>query len=752
MLSSLARLLPLATTVERLVRQLGRIERGNQFMLAAAVIAVATPGAAAAIMERPLMRDFVGVNAYAAGHGPGRGFDPDLYAPVCRLVREYHSVKRDLADDPSVAPPWPRAKDGTDWSAVYEAWIQRGWRIDASLQFEMVAREKWRDLEAEARAYGRAYAREFGPSGARKLVESVEIGNEPPWNDEDFSRIFSAMAQGLREGDPKLRIVTSNVTVGPSGRWDKSIDCVAPHRASFDVLGVHVYPEIAQEPTWQRSYPENPKLLRYLNDVDALCRWRDQHAPEKEVWITEFGYDSSTKPAMPDGKFPQWIGITDTQQAQWLVRSILMFAAMPVNRAYIYFFNDRDIPSLHQSAGLTRNFQPKPSFHALAHLQRVLGDCRFTRVVTDEPGALRVHEFRHESAATKRVLVVWSPTGADVASRRVLPNVGGRLVRAERMPLSAANEAPIDEAPAVQRADGSIEVEVTESPVYLVLEDTPSAARTITASELNRWLRSLQSVPEPSVDRVIAGDPSTPVRGIAVVWMPTWAALREAEVRGCNVVVAHEPTFFSHHDLDGFEPANGSISPAARAAMIPTRDAKLRWIQDHGMVVIRCHDVLDLLAGGVVDSMIRELGFQDADVLVREPYYRVVKIEPAKRAAELGQALAKRFARLGQPGVAFYGDPDRLVRRLGLGTGYACEPWRFVELGADMGVSIDDRIKTWIESEWADDSGFPMVVIHHGTSEESGVRRLKEIIAQAYPGTPVHLIPQGFRARWLTGR
>ena len=63
------------------------------------------------------------------------------------------------------------------------------------------------------------------------------------------------------------------------------------------MLAVHVYPEVAQHPTWERSYPENPKLLRYLNDIEALCRWRDEHAPEKEVWVTEFGYDSSTKPA-----------------------------------------------------------------------------------------------------------------------------------------------------------------------------------------------------------------------------------------------------------------------------------------------------------------------------------------------------------------------------------------------------------------------------------------------------------------------
>ena len=158
------------------------------------------------------------------------------------------------------------------------------------------------------------------------------------------------------------------------------------------------------------------------------------------------------------------------------------------------------------------------------------------------------------------------------------------------------------------------------------------------------------------------------------------------------------------------------------------------------MVVIRCHDVLDLMPGGVVDSLATALGFSEADYLASARYYRVVRIEPAMRASELGVRLARSFAALGQPGVAFYGDPDRIVRSLGLGTGYACEPWRFVELGAEMCVTIDDRIKTWIETEWSDDSGYPMVVIHHGTSEEWGVRTLREMIATKFPELAVLLL------------
>lgn len=419
--------------------------------------------------RRPLMRDFVGINSHAHGHGGHRGFDPDLYRPVSRLLREYHRLTRDLGDDPSRPPAYPLSHDGMNWETVYGEWKSKGWDVFTSFEFEAIEREKWTDIETEGRTYGRAFARAFGPSSQHSLVKTISIGNEPTaWTDEDYSRMFRAMAQGAREGDPKIRIGTCNVTVGPSGRWTRNVETVALHREFYDILTLHVYAEIAEDPTWQRSYPEDPRLLHYLDQVEALCRWRDQHAPEKEVWITEFGYDSSTKKADPEGKLPHWIGVTDEQQAQWLVRSILVFASMPVARAYIYFFNDRDNPSLHSSAGLTRHFQPKPSFHALAHLQRRLGDYRFQRVVKDEPGRLRIQEFVRGKNADDLVWVVWSPTGEQRTMPTILSDVPGRLVSAERMPLSAKTDA----SPVVarQQTDGAIEVEVTESPLYLVLK------------------------------------------------------------------------------------------------------------------------------------------------------------------------------------------------------------------------------------------------------------------------------------------
>ncbi len=410
---------------------------------------------------RPLMRDFIGINGHTVQ------FKPELYQPVCRLVRDYHPVEWDLGKDTSELPPFPLAKNGVDWSNVYGSWRAKGWVVDACLMFETVKLADWMNLEPDARAYGQAFAREFGPSGRLPLVESVEIGNEPgKWSDADFSRIFKAMAEGIRAGDPKLKISTCNLTTSKSGDYEKSVSCVEKFSGLFDVLNVHTYAQLENWPTWRRSFPEDPKLPHYLQDVSNLCRWRDTNAPGKPVWITEFGYDSSTKPSEPTGGFSKWVGVTDTQKAQWLVRSLLVFSAMPVQRAYVYFFNDEDQPRLHSSSGITRRFKPKPSYYALAHLGRVLGDYRFQRMVTNQPAALRVQEYRNDS--NKIIWAAWSPTGEGKSFAAILDATPGRLLDAQHMPLDAAGVSA--KVTARQIAPGRVEVAVDESPVYLIFE------------------------------------------------------------------------------------------------------------------------------------------------------------------------------------------------------------------------------------------------------------------------------------------
>jgi len=143
----------------------------------------------------------------------------------------------------------------------------------------------------------------------------------------------------------------------------------------------------------------------------------------------------------------------------------MLFSKMSVDRAYIYFFNDSDEPQMHGSAGLTRNFKPKPAFHAVAHLYKTMGEYRFARVIQEKSDAY-AYEFTHGSEAGKKIWAVWSPTGSSKKSELTLALENSKLVRAEQMPL-APGDAPVV---TVKQEGGSIIVPVDESPVFIWLE------------------------------------------------------------------------------------------------------------------------------------------------------------------------------------------------------------------------------------------------------------------------------------------
>ncbi len=405
--------------------------------------------------DRPAMKELMGLCVHTVQ------FKPELYQPICRLVRDYHGLNWDLGDQTDFWPTFPLARNRVDWQKLYGDWTRAGFEINASIQLNATPPDSWVDLPRDAETYGFAFARFFGPGG-RNLVTSAEIGNEPGrYDDATYRRVFESMARGMRLGDPRLKVMTCAMTAGPSGKYAKSLECVRGLESLYDVLNVHSYAQIEGWPTWRRSYPEDPSI-RYLKDIQEIIDWRDRHAAGKEVWLTEFGYDACTKPAPKEGTFKDWVGSTELEQARYLVRSFLVFSAIDVDRAYIFWFNDNDEPHVHGSSGLTRNDQPKPAYHAVAHLYKTLGDYRFDGAIVQAAGDVYAYRYRHVDEPQRVIVAAWSPTGTD---RRVTRTIEAPPVdRAEAMPLAAGP------APAVQvenERPGRVRLEIGESPVFL---------------------------------------------------------------------------------------------------------------------------------------------------------------------------------------------------------------------------------------------------------------------------------------------
>jgi putative NIF3 family GTP cyclohydrolase 1 type 2 len=111
----------------------------------------------------------------------------------------------------------------------------------------------------------------------------------------------------------------------------------------------------------------------------------------------------------------------------------------------------------------------------------------------------------------------------------------------------------------------------------LTAQQTPLTAQAV----INRIQKNV-GIPwtTPTVDTFKAGDPNTPITGIAVTMMATFDVIQRAAASGKNLVITHEPTFYSHMDQT-------AELEQRYDAVFAEKEA---FIREHHMVVWRFHD------------------------------------------------------------------------------------------------------------------------------------------------------------------
>jgi len=94
--------------------------------------------------------------------------------------------------------------------------------------------------------------------------------------------------------------------------------------------------------------------------------------------------------------------------------------------------------------------------------------------------------------------------------------------------------------------------------VVLLGQSSMAQNKKPTAREIVAAIQAHVGIPwmEKTVDTFKAGNPDTPVTGIAVTMMATMDVLQRAAANGQNLVITHEPTFYNHLDVpEGVERA-----------------------------------------------------------------------------------------------------------------------------------------------------------------------------------------------------
>jgi putative NIF3 family GTP cyclohydrolase 1 type 2 len=263
-------------------------------------------------------------------------------------------------------------------------------------------------------------------------------------------------------------------------------------------------------------------------------------------------------------------------------------------------------------------------------------------------------------------------------------------------------------------------------------------AQTSTANDVIRRIQ--QRYPAPvadTVDTVKAGDPATPVTGIATTFLDTMEVLREANRRGLNLVITHEPTFYNHRDNTTFFSGD------------PVYQEKLAFIEQHHMVVFRLHDEIhgtapDHIALGLIEA----LGWQSY-IQPNHPFHAT--IPPMSLAALAKQIQAKLKANT----LRVVGDPNLVITQVALRPGASGLEKQVTALRSDVELLIAGEASEWETVEYVRDASAQgrhkaLILLGHEVSEEPGMEKCAEDLRLVFPTMKVEHIPAG-NPLWFPG-
>jgi putative NIF3 family GTP cyclohydrolase 1 type 2 len=253
----------------------------------------------------------------------------------------------------------------------------------------------------------------------------------------------------------------------------------------------------------------------------------------------------------------------------------------------------------------------------------------------------------------------------------------------------------------------------------------------LTVGDVVQRIKDHVGVPwrEQTVDKIIIGEPNIKVRGIATTMMSTLDVIQRAAAAGKNMVITHEPTFFSHLDTTD----TLREDPAYRF--------KEAFIREHDMAVFRFHDHWHARKpDGIATGMMRELGWEknaDADSVRQFTF-------PGPRLADFARDIE---ARLRIRTMRVVGAPDMPVKRVAASWGYyTFAPPNLPLAKPDVDVFIVGETREWETVEHAQDliaSGQTkgLIVLGHVVSEQAGMKYCAEWL-KAYVGeVPIEFIP-----------
>ncbi|MEN6578417.1 MAG: hypothetical protein ABFD90_18880 [Phycisphaerales bacterium] len=289
--------------------------------------------------------------------------------------------------------------------------------------------------------------------------------------DYDGHRQSMGRTVGVRNADPNMKLVMGGLAK-PEVEYLKAMKLWADfHRDGdfpADVINLHHYSNDAGGQGGQPTTGISPEADGLRERFQRIVEWRDRFLPGKEVWVSEFGYDTNPQSVQ---RAPA-IGTAEAREIQgrWIVRSYLALAAAGVDRVQLYMLRDVNAANTTKfdSSGLTNEkqngHQPKRAWYYVAAMRHILHGTRFDSEIASDAADVRVYRFRSVERPLRDVYAVWCPTSDSTEVKDFSLALPGVLTATL---VTLGPESPTGQAASLAVEDGRVSFGVSGRPVFI---------------------------------------------------------------------------------------------------------------------------------------------------------------------------------------------------------------------------------------------------------------------------------------------
>ena len=316
---------------------------------------------------------------------------------------------------------------------------------------------------------------------------------------------------GVKNADSSMMVVMAGTALASTDYLEGMIDWCRRFRGlradgsidlCWDIINYHYYSndsKVSQNGKATRGAA--PEGSGAIEAAAAFVEVASRYSNSLPVWVTELGYDAnrgSTFKAIPLGSKTAL-----ETQADWILRSALLYARTGIQRTFFYGMYDDNLanPLQFSSSGLiNENKTRKPAADFIAQVNKTFGEYHWVETINSYP----IVDRYELSGKSMYMIVLPDEKGNSLAWQLKLPGIAKATIYT---PVAGRNEMNLQ---VKSLANGKLGLTATETPVFVtpnVGGNIKSAAVKIAqtsadATAASNASRLIQVYPNPATDEI----------------------------------------------------------------------------------------------------------------------------------------------------------------------------------------------------------------------------------------------------------